>query len=279
MFDFFMSVQTNIKPFSKSTFLNVKISVINLEELLYAIDRFVDAPFTKPRLVNNVNIYAMNLAEKNVDFRNALNDSEIVFCDGVGVKIGAHFLGTRIGERITPPDWIDILLESLHQKKRTIFFLGDTKEVINSFSKKIAMKYPNLDHCGYHHGYFQHFSDESESIIEKINTYEPDILILAMGMPLQEIWSYKNRDRLKAKVILSTGSLFRYYSGAAKRAPRWLTDNGFEWLTRMVLNPPSNSFERYFIGNVHFLRRICGCKLKRFLSQSDEKSTISSIAE
>ena len=90
----------------KINLMGINISVVDLPDLLAEIDRL--AGMNQPALVNNVNIHACNLACENADFRNVLNSSDVVFCDGFGVKLAAWLTGKRLGQRMTPPDWIDV---------------------------------------------------------------------------------------------------------------------------------------------------------------------------
>ncbi len=74
-------------------------------------------------------------------------------------------------------------------------------------------------------------------------------------MPLQEQWLRANWDRLDVRVALPAGAMLDFVSGATPRGPQWLTDNGFEWLTRLVIEP-RRLWRRYLIGNPLFLWRI-----------------------
>ena len=89
-------------------------------------------------------------------------------------------------------------------------------------------------------------SEENEALIERINTYRPDLLMVGMGMPRQEFWT-QNFARLKAHVILSSnGAAFEYVAGAVPTPPRWAGRIGLEWVFRLV-NEPRRLFARYLI--------------------------------
>jgi N-acetylglucosaminyldiphosphoundecaprenol N-acetyl-beta-D-mannosaminyltransferase len=76
-----------------------------------------------------------------------------------------------------------------------------------------------------------------------------------MGMPKQELWAQRMVERLSPTVILATGAMFVWYTGTEIRKRNWLTDHGFEWLTRYVQHPVRH-FRRYVLGNPLFLFRI-----------------------
>ncbi len=122
---------------------------------------------------------------------------------------------------------------------------------------RLRERYPDLEISGVHHGYFDHSAGgaASEEVVEEINASAPDILLVGLGMPLQERWLMENIDRLDVGVALTGGAVFDYASGRLRRGPRLLTDNGFEWLARLLLEP-RRLWRRYLLGNPLFLLRV-----------------------
>jgi N-acetylglucosaminyldiphosphoundecaprenol N-acetyl-beta-D-mannosaminyltransferase len=237
----------------KVNILGVNVNVIDQPELLEEIDRLAAAQ--RPALVNNVNINACNIACEDPEFREILNASEVVFCDGFGVKLGARLLGKQLGQRMTPPDWIDELFKLCMKRRYCVFFIGDTDEVVTMFARKVKEKHRWLRIMGWHQGFFASGADEEIRIMNEINRQRPDIILTAMGMPLQEKWAWRARGRLGKGVIIATGALFRWYTGYEKRAPFWMTQYGLEWLARLMFSPRRH-FKRYVIGIPLFLFRI-----------------------
>lgn len=92
----------------------------------------------------------------------------------------------------------------------------------------------------------------NDAVIDRINAFHPEMLLVGFGMPLQELWIADHIERLNINVALSVGALFDFVSGNMKRGPRWLTDHGFEWLTRLV-REPRRLGRRYILGNPRFL--------------------------
>ncbi|MBK9051491.1 MAG: WecB/TagA/CpsF family glycosyltransferase [Chloroflexi bacterium] len=96
---------------------------------------------------------------------------------------------------------------------------------------------------------------ENEFVLRKINDYQPDILIVGMGMPVQERWLYDNWEQINATAIMTSGAVFDYVSGHRQRPPLLFTDTGFEWLGRFLAEP-RRLWQRYLIGNPLFFWRI-----------------------
>ncbi|MCA1688781.1 MAG: WecB/TagA/CpsF family glycosyltransferase, partial [Actinobacteria bacterium] len=86
--------------------------------------------------------------------------------------------------------------------------------------------------------------------------------LVGFGMPLQEYWLMENRNRLDANVALTGGAVFDYVSGELRRGPRVLTENGLEWLARLLIEP-RRLWRRYLIGNPLFLARVLEQRLTR----------------
>jgi N-acetylglucosaminyldiphosphoundecaprenol N-acetyl-beta-D-mannosaminyltransferase len=76
-----------------------------------------------------------------------------------------------------------------------------------------------------------------------------------MGTPKQELWVDRYAERLDGAVVWTVGALFDYVSGRTPRAPRWLADNGLEWIFRLAIEP-QRMWRRYLLGNPVFLKRV-----------------------
>lgn len=241
--------------------LGVNVDVVDQPQLLEEIDRLAAAQ--RPALVNNVNIHASNLACSDPEFRDILNKSEMVFCDGFGVKLGARLLGKQLGRRMTPPDWIDELFKLCERRRYCVYFIGDTDEVVALFAAAVKQKHRWLRIMGWHNGFFVHGTEDEIRVTNEIKRQSPDIILTAMGMPLQEKWAWRTRNRLGKGVIIATGALFRWYTGYQRRGPPWMTQYGFEWLARLMFSP-RKLFGRYVIGIPLFFGRILRQRLASF---------------
>ena len=210
----------------------------------------------------NVNAYCLNLLYENAALREFFGNADLVFCDGFGVILAARLLGRRIPERITYADWAWRLAAFAEAEGFSLFLLGAGPGVAEKAAKKLRTRHPDLKILGIEHGHFDHTpgSRENEEILRKVNAAGPDILIVGLGMPLQERWLMENRHRLDVSVTLTGGAVFDHVSGELRRGPRILTDNGFEWLARLFVEP-RRLWRRYLIGNPLFLLRVLGQRL------------------
>jgi N-acetylglucosaminyldiphosphoundecaprenol N-acetyl-beta-D-mannosaminyltransferase len=216
-------------------------------------------------LVLNVNAHCLNLCYKDWALRDALNGADVVFCDGAGVMLAARMLGGRIPARITYADWIWQLADFAAAEGFSLYFLGARAGVAQEAARRLRERYPGLRIIGVRNGYFDHSagSAENEAVLEEINACAPDILLVGLGMPLQERWLTANRPGLDVGVALTCGAAFDYASGRVRRGPRLLTESGLEWLARLLCEP-RRLWRRYLLGNPLFLLRV----LRQILSRT-----------
>ena len=202
--------------------------------------------------VSYVNVHAINLAAEKPEFKRFLNRSLLNYCDGEGVRLGASILGKNLPERIVLTDWFYDLCEIADQQNLNVFLLGATDAVLHKSLERLKERYPRLNVCGVHHGYF---NGHDADIVKKVNLARPDILFVAMGMPRQEQWIEKNFDSLDVRLVFNAGSCLDYVAGMKKRCPQWMAHNGLEWLFRLF-QEPRRLWKRYILGNPLFLIRV-----------------------
>jgi N-acetylglucosaminyldiphosphoundecaprenol N-acetyl-beta-D-mannosaminyltransferase len=218
----------------------------------------------KHALVLHVNANAINLAWRQPWLRDFFNSADVVFCDGVGVRLAARILGHHLPPRITYADWMWQLAAFSEREELSLFFLGSRPGIADKASACLRRRFPRLRVVGTHHGYFDKTPDcrENEAVVERINTVKPDILLVGFGMPVQERWLLENWDRADARVALSGGAVFDYVSATTRRAPHWMTENGLEWLGRLLIEP-RRLWWRYIVGNPLFVARVLRERLMR----------------
>ena len=244
------------------TLLGIRIHLLTIVRLHeYMVDVIQQ---DRRALILNVNVHCFNIIHQNSWIREVFERSDITFCDGAGVMLGARLMGGKhIPERITYADWMWQLAEVAQRNDLSFFFLGGKAGVAEKAAQKLKDRHPALKIIT-HHGYFDKSvnSAENRAVIDEINRIAPDILVLGFGMPLQERWLSENWDQLNANIGLTGGAVFDYISGRLDRGPQWMTDNGFEWLARLFIEP-KRLWRRYIVGNPLFLYRVLKERYKK----------------
>jgi N-acetylglucosaminyldiphosphoundecaprenol N-acetyl-beta-D-mannosaminyltransferase len=235
--------------------LGVPVSQLTVPLLLDQIDQIIHDNDRAQLLYANV--YGLNLAYEQPWFRELYRQSRFVLCDGFGVKWGARLLGQSLPARLTPPDWLFGLAELCARRGYSIAFLGNQPGVGEQAAERLKGRCPELSTFSIYHGYFDKTpgSMENEQVIARINAARPNILMVGFGMPTQERWLAENWSRLKVNMGVAVGAMPDYIAGSVARGPRWMTDHGLEWLTRLVIEP-RRLWRRYLLGNPLFLIRV-----------------------
>lgn len=242
------------KKIDEVSLLQTRFHKVRVNELIEFVTKA--AKYNKKTVVGNVNVRAMNFAYEFPWYRDFLNNAELVFCDGFGVLLGAKLEGYSVQSvhRMTCPDYIENLALACEKEDVSLFLLAGKPGVVDKAIAKLKAIAPNLRIEG-HHGHFEKSGEENDSVIDKINKFQPGILYVGFGMPLQERWIVDNIDRTEARVFLPLGACLDFYTGSVYRGPTWMTDRGLEWLTRFFTEP-QRLWERYIVGNPLFFYRL-----------------------
>jgi N-acetylglucosaminyldiphosphoundecaprenol N-acetyl-beta-D-mannosaminyltransferase len=203
--------------------------------------------------ITYANIHSVNEAFSSPWLRKFYQESLICYCDGQGIRLGAKLLGKSIPERITLPDFLEDLCLLARDHKFTLFLLGSADDVAERAAKVLQDRYPGLMITGFHRGFFD--PGEMPAVIETINKANPDILLIGMGIPIQEEWIRDHFQPVRATVAWAAGGVLELISGSKSRCPRWMSSWGLEWVYRLF-QEPRRLWKRYLLGNLLFLMRI-----------------------
>lgn len=205
----------------------------------------------KKTFVVTANPETFMISEKNEDVRKMLLDKETVMVpDGIGVLKAGKKIGYNIEERITGIDIANELLKFGNEQKKSIYLFGSKQEVIDSMKKVIKEQYPNLKLVGTSNGYVT----DKDKVFDEIVKLEPDIVLVALGIPLQEMLIYKHLNRFKKGIFVGVGGSFDVMSGMKKRAPKIFIKLNLEWLYRIMKEP--KRLKRFYNSNVKFILEI-----------------------
>ena len=236
--------------------LGVKIGAKPLSELIRRARDAIENK-KKPITFACANPHSLVVANTDQYFRDALNNSDQVVADGIGIVLRGKLSGLKIKPRITGADYFFALMNEANRLGgKRVFFLGSTDHVLTKIKEKVARDYPEIVATGSLSPPFGVWTkEEQEHVLDTINDFHPDVLWVGMTAPKQETWAHTYRSKLNAAVIGSIGAVFDFYAGTQPRAPRWMHENGLEWLYRMV-REPRRMWRRNFISAPQFLTLI-----------------------
>ena len=209
--------------------------------------------------VGFLNAHCVNVMYRNSAYRAALGNLDRIYADGSGVRIAAKSSGISLKDNVNGTDLFPALCQSAALSGVPLFLLGGKAGIAAAAGDRMCDATSGLIIAGAAPAYFNTKADE-QAAIDAINASGAKIVLVGMGVPLQELWITRNRHRLNAVVVIGVGGLFDYYSGRIPRAPKLLRAQGLEWIWRLAMEPRRLA-QRYILGNAEFLMRLAVLRL------------------
>lgn len=169
---------------------------------------------------------------KNKDLKNAVENADYILPDGAGVVLASKICGNPLVGRAAGYDVSKELLKLMSLGEKKLFLLGAKPGVSQKAADNIKADYKGINIVGEHHGYFK---DDNE-ILDEINSLKPDVLIVALGSPRQELFMRRYRTAVSA-LMLGLGGSIDVYAGNVKRAPEFFIKMNLEWFYRLMCQP------------------------------------------
>ena len=233
--------------------LGTNVHAVQIPEVLNKMQEWIkNKDFGNYICISNINDVAA--ANKNDLIKEATNSASLSVPDGMSLVILANlYAGSKLKKRVYGPDLMNDFLKISEEKEYSHFFYGATENTLSELNKKVKNQIPNLKIVGFYSPPFKELSrQEEEGIINMINEANPDVVWVGLGCPKQQVWMYKHRNELKVPVMVGVGAAFDFLAGTKPQAPRWIRDNGFEWLFRLITEP-KRLWKRYLIGGFIFI--------------------------
>jgi exopolysaccharide biosynthesis WecB/TagA/CpsF family protein len=225
-------------------------------------DLVKSAVYNERRMVFFVNAHCVNIAEQNHEYRVSLQKADLLYADGAGMRLAAKLSGKPLVDNVNGTDLFPLLCRNAAEAGVSIALLGAKSGVAERCAEKMISVDENLKVVWTHHGYLEGEGDQS--LISSLNESGADILLVAMGVPLQELWVSRHASELDAAVIMGVGALYDFYSGDVARAPKFMRKIGLEWLFRLMLEP-RRMFFRYVVGIPVFIFRFLYDKCNKII--------------
>ena len=205
----------------------------------------------KKMFIVTANPETMMKSETDTELNKLLNDKDTILVpDGIGVVKASKMIGYDVKERIAGIDIANTLLDYGNKLKKTIYLFGSKQEIIDSMKDVLKEKYPNLKLVGSSNGYVQ----DKDKVFEEMSKLKPDIILVALGIPLQEKLIYKHLSLFDKGIFVGVGGSFDVISGHKKRAPQIIIKLNLEWLYRIICEP--KRLKRFYDSNVKFMFRV-----------------------
>ena len=236
-------------------------SILDYEIFSDSLDK-INLPKNSKLVINTINPHSYVVAKKDDIFQAALRDSDILLPDGIGIVYASRYLNKIKIAQITGSDLLIHMLKILNEINGKCFFMGANDETLLKLKNNIRYDFPKIEVGHFAPSYTDSFTEtENKHIIDKVNSFSPDVLFVGLTAPKQEKWVHHNKVILNSKVFCSIGAVFDFYSGIRIRPRRFWRDNGLEWLIRVSKNP-IRLWKRTIISLPIFLKDVMKTKIK-----------------
>jgi N-acetylglucosaminyldiphosphoundecaprenol N-acetyl-beta-D-mannosaminyltransferase len=193
---------------------------------------------TSARFVVTPNVDHAVLFQQRADVRAAYSDASLVLADGTPLVWAARLLKQPLPERVAGSDLVPKLFGSTEVPLR-VYLLGAAQGVAELAALQISHQWPNVRIVGTYSPPigFENDSAENARIFAAVANGDPDLVIVGLGAPKQEIWVHRHHRQLQAKVVICAGATIDFLAGHRRRSPVWMRNLGLEWVHRLYTEP------------------------------------------
>jgi N-acetylglucosaminyldiphosphoundecaprenol N-acetyl-beta-D-mannosaminyltransferase len=193
-------------------------------------------------------------AEENERFRDAYQAAALSLVDGMPVLWASRLMGKPLPEKVSGSDLVMPLLERAAARGWRVFFLGGLPGSAEGARDLLVERIPGLHVVGVASPRIDVDSPSAthSAIVDVLREARPDLVLVALGAPKQELFSHAIAERLRPAVFVGVGGTLDFIAGKVRRAPPWMSENGLEWLYRLM-QEPQRMWRRYLLRNPRFL--------------------------
>ncbi len=243
--------------------LGVRVDAVQIPDAIVQMERWIQER-SGCHYVAVTGMHGVTEAQQDSAFKEILNSADLVVPDGMSlVWLGRRF-GFDLARRVYGPELMETFCRATGAKYRH-FFYGGAPGVSELLARLMEAQH-GVRVAGTYSPPFRRLTEEEDrAIVSRIQEAAPDVLWIGLSTPKQERWMYAHRARLQVPVLMGVGAAFDLNTGRVRQAPRWIRENGFEWLFRLLAEP-RRLWRRYIIGGSSFVWNVCLelTRLRRF---------------
>ena len=224
---------------SKVNLFGFDVDALRMPEAVARVNDWVAAG-GPCRYVVTPNVDHAVVFQHHAGLRAAYAEASLVLADGWPVVAASRLLRRPLPERVPGSDLVPALFDAAAARGGlSVYLLGAGPGVAERAAANIFARWPAVRIVGVYSPPlgFEQNPAENEAILARIAAARPDVLVLGLGAPKQELWAHAHRERIDAKVALCVGATIDFLAGEKSRAPVWMRRTGLEWLHRLASEP------------------------------------------
>jgi len=205
------------------------------------------------RYVTVTGMHGVSEARRDPSLMRIFREADLVVPDGMPLCWLGRLRGHPLGRRVYGPELMMEFCAATSGAGYRHFFYGGAPGVAEDLARTIERRFPGLIVAGTHTPPFRPLThEEAAEVREKINATRADLVWVGLSTPTQERWMADNRAGLAAAVLIGVGAAFDFNTGRVPQAPRWMRENGLEWLYRLC-REPRRLWRRYLLRGPEFV--------------------------
>jgi len=241
-----------LAPVRSAPVLGVPLALIDYERTLDWIDDTVAA--RRRGYICVAAVHTVMATREDAELRSAVLGSDLTVPDGQPLVWALKLLGHPLEDRVYGPELMRRACERAAAAGTRVFLYGGrSPEALAQLTEKLRASHPGLEIAGGYSPPFRELSvEEEDALAAEINASEADVVWVGIGVPKQEKWMARMRDRLEAPVLIGVGAAFDFHAGLVPQAPAAMQRLGLEWLYRLW-QEPRRLWRRYARYNPRFV--------------------------
>jgi N-acetylglucosaminyldiphosphoundecaprenol N-acetyl-beta-D-mannosaminyltransferase len=227
-------------PHRRVSLFGMEIDVVRMPEAVAQVLAWIDQDDGPCRYVVTPNVDHAVLFQDHAGLRQAYAGASLVLADGAPVVLASRLLGRPLPERVAGSDLVPKLFDAADAHgPLKVYLLGGMPGVADRAAQNIAVKWPWVEVVGTASPPlgFERAPEQNAELLAEIAAIQPDLLLVGLGAPKQELWVHEHCESIAAPAALCIGATIDFLAGERKRAPKWMRRCGVEWLYRLLSEP------------------------------------------
>lgn len=232
--------------------LGVRVDAAQIPDVVNQLENWIDRR-ERCHYVAVTGMHGVTEALHDAGFRAVLNSADLTVPDGMPLIWLGRLKGHNLARRVYGPEFMMAFCEKTEGRGYRHFFYGGKPGVAEKLASVLSKRFPRFQLAGIYVPPFRPLSpEEDDAVVCQIEQAAPDVLWVGLSTPKQENWMNAHRGRLSVPVLVGVGAAFDIHTGELRQAPRWMREQGLEWLFRLCLEP-RRLWRRYLVYGSHFV--------------------------
>jgi N-acetylglucosaminyldiphosphoundecaprenol N-acetyl-beta-D-mannosaminyltransferase len=224
--------------------LGIHVDTVQIPEVVTQMEDWIEDG-QACRFIALTGMHGISEANTDSEFKTVVNSADLVVPDGMPLVWLGRLRGHSMRRRVYGPELMETFCRETGCRYRH-FFYGGAADVAENLATSLQERFHIVVAGTFSPPFRELTAEEDRALIDRVNQAAPDVLWVGLGAPKQERWMHEHRVRLRVPVLLGVGAAFDFNSGRLRQAPRWMRENGLEWLFRLAIEP-RRLWKRYLV--------------------------------